>query len=263
MYSVLRNYIYYMNAWKKENFSTQADYNQFELISHLLFCNGNGSKGLNLEEKQTHLTMRMEIKLAGKTGLVSFPFCDSLEQDTTEKDDSDYTLWKPFLIGKVTDLAWEAKPELADISLNSPSFWEDEIRKNYEENLKNNRKHKTLWLRYQSRPETTILGFPSDFNYPKNKDHEKYVPVADLLWFSKEHKINHNLKLFKFAALINEAVIKVYSEIISCPEQREILGENLWANLNNKLENFIAFHNKHFFNINQYNFNLDRESQNL
>lgn len=254
MYRILRSYINYMTAWQQENFPTLPNKNPFDIVSHLLYCNGNGCNWLDMENGNDHLTMQMELKLGKQTGWVNFPFHNEPEKSVNfnqknERDFSYYSKHEKFLVSTATGLAWKVNPALADIKLNDPEYWVQAVRENYFAALEESRKFATIWKRYQKRPEMISLGFPYDFNRPVDRASRRYVPVLNLLDFSKENNISHNSKIFKFTQIINEAVIKVYSEIIDDPEQQEILGEEIVAHIRNKLNHFIDFHSKNFFAI--------------
>lgn len=254
MYRTLRMYINYMTAWQAENFPSLGVKNPFDIVSHLLYCNGNGVNWLDLENGNDHLTMQTELNLAKKEGWINFPFCDEPEKSVNfnkknERDFSYYSQHESFLASTATGLAWKANPALADISLNDFDFWVQAVRENYLNALNDARKYEGVWERYKTRPEMVSMGFPYDFNRPVNKACRRYIPILNLLDFSNKHGIKHNSKIFKLTKMINEAVIKVYSEIIDSPEEQEILGENIVAMLRNKLNHFMDFHSKNFFPV--------------
>ena len=254
MYNTLRAYINYITAWQAENFPTLPTKNPFDIVSHLLYCNGNGSNWLDMENGNDHLTMQMELKLANQTGWINFPFCDDPTTSVnfnqkSERDFSYYSKHEQFLVSTVTDLAWKVNPALADITLNDPNFWVEAVRKNYYDSLDEARKFESVWKHYKERPDMVSLGFPYDFNRPVRPSTERYIPVLNLLTFSKKNQVEHNSKIFKLTKMINEAVIKVYSEIIDSPEEQEVLGEKIVAMLRNKLNHFTDFHRKYFFTL--------------
>ena len=255
MYRVLRSYINYMTAWQQENFPTLPPKNPFDLVSHLLFCNGNGTIWLDKTNGNDHLAMQMEVKVAHKqSGWITFPFCDDETKSIhynkkDEKHFSFYSQYSDFLTGIVSDLAWKINPELPEISLNDPEFWVKAVRKNYQDALKDARKFNSLWERYKTRTEMLSLGFPYDFRSPVNHAYRRYIPILNLLDFSNENNLTHNSKIFKLTSIINEAVIKVYSEIIESPEEQEILGDKFVADIRNKLNHFTKFHSENFFAI--------------
>lgn len=254
MYRILRNYINYTTAWQAENFPTLPNKNPFDIVSHLLYCNGNGSMWLDMNNGNDHLTMQMELNLAGKSGWINFPFCDEPEKSINfhqkgEQDFSYYIQHESFLVSTATKLAGKVNPNLENISLNEPEFWVEAVWDNYYDALEHACRLPVIWERYKQRPEMISLGFPYDFNRPVKQASHRYIPVLKLLDFSKENNIKHNRKIFKLTQMINEAVIKVYSEIIDSPKEQETLGEEIVAHMRNKLNNFIDFHSKNFFAV--------------
>ena len=95
MYRILRSYINYMTAWQQENFPTLLNKNPFDIVSHLLYCNGNGCNWLDMENGNDHLTMQMELKLAGKGGYVNFPFHNDPEKSVNfnQKNERDFSYY--------------------------------------------------------------------------------------------------------------------------------------------------------------------------
>lgn len=254
MYKVLRNYINYMTAWQQENFPSLPTKNAFDIVSHLLYCNGNGVFWLDAEKGSDHLAMQMELKLAGKEGWISFPFCNDETKSVhyTQQNQRDHSYYKQhehFLIETATSMAWKVNPALADISLNDPDFWVQAVWENFKTAYIDASNLKFVWERYKERPDMLSLGFPYDFNRPVKQASRRFVPILNLLDFSNEHNIEHNSKIFKLTKIINEAVIQVYSEIIDSPEWQENLGENIVDTLRNKLNHFTDFHSKNFFNL--------------
>ncbi|WGH24460.1 hypothetical protein EAb13_CDS0042 [Acinetobacter phage EAb13] len=251
MYKVLRNYIHYMTAWQAENFPTLSTNTPFHIVEHLLYCNGNGCHWLNEETGVDHLIMQMELKLDGLNGWIDFPFCNDettsvIYTKMNERHHSYYSQHEHFLSGLVKDKALEINPALKEMKLDDPKYWVKVIRENFAQKVAEAQSFKYIWEVTKKRPEQNSLGFPYDFNRPVKPASRKFIPVLKLLDFSKQHDVTHNTELFELTRMINEAVIKVYTNIIDSPEQQEILGEEFIASIRNKLNHFTDFHYQNF-----------------
>lgn len=251
MYKALRNYIQYMTVWQAREFPTLPTKTPFSIVEHLLYCNGNGVHWVDMERGIDHLIMQMEFKLDGVSGWIDFPFCDDETQSLVydkmnEQHHSFYKKYLPTLTGRVAELAWEINPSLKDMELNDPRFWVKAIRENFAQKVAEAQSFKYIWEVTKKRPEQNSLGFPYDFNRPVKPASRKFIPVLKLLDFSKQHDVTHNTELFQLTRMINEAVIKVYTNIIDSPEQQEILGEEFIASIRNKLNHFTDFHYQNF-----------------
>lgn len=251
MQEVMKNYINYMIAWQQEHFPTLPTKNPFQVVSHLLYCNGNGSLWMEGEKGIKYLSMQVEFDLTDLTTKkwVTFPFLDTLAylRDDTDKYIESYkTLWNPELENSVFKKAEKVYPALSSMDLNSQQYWEDQVLANFLESLADLQKYSYSWKRYQENPEMASLGFPYDFQREVSFAFERYIPVLNLLNISKKENILHNNGIFQLTATINEAVIKVYGQIIDSPTYQEILGPKLTAHLRNRLNHFMSFHAKHF-----------------
>ena len=140
MYKALRNYINYMTAWQAENFPTLPTKTVFNIVEHLMYCNGNGTHWLDVERGNDHLIMQTELQLDGIGGWIDFPFCDDetksyVYSKANEQHHSYYSQYEHFLNGRVVDLALEINPTLRTMDLKNPEFWVKAVRENYEQVL--------------------------------------------------------------------------------------------------------------------------------
>ena len=254
MRNVLKNYILYMTAWGEENHPSLPLSTVFNIVSHLLYCNGNGTKWLDLLKGDDHLTMQAELKLAEKTGRLNFPLCNNPEKSINYTPKTlgggiGYAPHEDFLENYATPLALKADPKLENLLLDDLQFWKNKVWENYHTAVDCARKNPVVWKSLQKKPEFTPLGFPYDFNRSISRAHRRYIPILNLLDFSQEHKITHNSEILNLTSLINTAVIEVYSEIIDSKIEQEILGEDLISGLRNRLNHFMCFHSQNFLGV--------------
>ena len=245
---VLKQYVQFSLKSSAENFPILPPKTAYNIINHLLYCNGNGTLWLDSESDVDYLAMQIaqDLESLEPKGYIAFPFIDVLELVDGDKCDeyiqSYKAKWGPMLNTIMTD-------EVDQMDFESDEFWEAQVWESFKRELADLRKYKHSWAHHQRRPELASFAFPYDFQREVKPASERYIPALNLLNITKERNILHNHQILTLTARINEAVIKVFNQIIDSEEYQEILGEKIIAYLRNRLNHFTSFHAKHFFHL--------------